>query len=231
MAIQKMIKLIENNPHVYQILKNCPYQILKKWSIYTYKGGDMILRQGDKVDIFYIIVHGDADIYMMSETGKKYSQALYRNGDFIGELEIFDHAPSVCYVEAISEMTLIGLQIDDFYLWLELDSYMSQYFNRMLAKYYSNLSKKAGMDRLYSLKYRLCYYLIDHLIPFNQEQKTFIVKVNKGQISDQLAVTPRSINRILQEWKERHIVEIESDSIIVKNLNLLIKEKECSMLE
>lgn len=228
---QKIIQLIETNPHVYQILKNCPYQILKKWSISTYKSGELILRQGETVNTFYIIVEGEADIYMMSEGGKKYSQAVYQNGDFIGELEIFDHSASVCFVEAISDMTLIGLQVDDFHKWLQLDSYMSQFFNRALAKYYYNLSKKAGMDRLYSLKYRLSEYLIQYLPPLIDDRKSINVKVNKGQISDQLAVTSRSINRILQEWKEKNIIEIENDSIIIKNLSLLLKERENSMQE
>lgn len=231
MSIQNIVQIIENHSHVYEILKNCPYQILKKCFICTFQNGEMILSQDEKVDYLYIIVQGTANIYMMSENGKRYSQAVYRDGDFIGELEIFDHAPSVCYVEAMSDITLIGLYKDDFLEWLQLDSYMSHYFNRTLSKYLYNLSKKAGMDSLYSLKYRLCNYLLEHMKQHNKNQNEFIVKVNKMQISDQLAVTSRSINRILQEWKEQNLINIGSDSILIKNLHLLLEEKDKSMLE
>ncbi|PKR86327.1 Crp/Fnr family transcriptional regulator [Heyndrickxia camelliae] len=231
MSIQKIIDIIENNSHVYEILKNCPYQILKKWSIFNYHSGEMILRQGERFDYFFIIVQGTVNIYMMSENGKKYSQAVYKDGDFIGELEIFDHAPSACYVEAINNLKLIGLHMNEFCEWLRVDSHMSHYFNRTLAKYLYNLSKKAGMDSLYSLKYRLCNYFLDHMKALNEESNEFIVKVDKTQISDQLAVTSRSINRILQEWKEKGLIKIRHDSISITNLNFLIDEKNKSMLE
>ncbi len=229
MNIEKVIQLIEENSHVYAILKNCPYRILKKWSIQDYQQGDIVLRQGETVDSFCIIVKGKANIYMMSESGKKYSQVIYQNGDFIGELEIFDHLPSACFVEALSDLTLIRIQADDFMDWIAVDTHMSQYFNRNLAKYLYNLSKKAGMDSLYSLRHRLCNYLINHMNPYQEGQ--FIVRMSRSQISDHLAVTSRSVNRVLYNWKEQGIVGIESDSIIILDIDQLNEEKENSLLE
>lgn len=228
MNIGEIVETIEENNHIYSILKDCPYRILKKWSVKSYRKGELIIRQGEIFKYFYIIVQGQADIYMMSESGKKYTQVIYQDGDFIGEIEIFDWSPSLCSVEALTELTVIRILVDDFLDWLKNDIHMSNYFNRNLTRYLYNLSKKAGMDNLYTLKYRLSHVLLNNMTSY-QDNGSFLVNMNKNQICNHLAVTTRSINRILQEWKEGGVVKIESDSIIILNKEQLLQEKELSL--
>lgn len=105
--MQKIINLIEANHHLHEMLKNCPYRILEKMSIYNFQEGEVLIYQGDIIKRFYMIVEGSANIYVMSENGRRYSQAIYKKGDFIGEIEIFDGLPSVSNVEALSNLVLI----------------------------------------------------------------------------------------------------------------------------
>jgi hypothetical protein len=121
MDIRELINVIEGNPQIYEMLKYCPYSILKQWNMKNYAKGTIIFRQGEVYDRFCIAVSGYTDIYVMAESGKKYSQAIYTTGNFIGELEIFEKKPFSCFVEAISDVKLLEIEREYFLQWIDLD--------------------------------------------------------------------------------------------------------------
>lgn len=229
MDINKLEDIIESNHDIHKMLKYCPYEILKRWEFMEYLAGNIICRQGEKYDNFYIIVQGFADIYFMSENGKKYSQAIYKTGDYIGELEIFDQKPYSCYVEALTDLRLIKISRDIFMEWLELDRNISTYIIESLCNQFYKLSKKAGEDTLYSLKNRLCNYLLS----YNKQKGTAGIKIvlDREKLSDRFAVTPRSINRILQYLRKKDIIEIVADALVVKDVEQLVREGKNSRNE
>jgi len=226
--MDKVISLIEKHPHLYEILQECPYWVLKTMSIHHFRKGEIVYRQGDYINRLYIIVQGTANIYVMSENGRKYSQAIYQKGDFIGEIEIFEREPSVSSVEALSDLILIGVDAEDFYEWISIDRHMSNHFNRSLSRYLYNLATKSGIDSLYPLKFRLCNYLIEKS---KHQNGQYVVEINKKKMSEQLAVTLRSVNRVLKDLVEKNAIAIKRDTIIILDLDILMKEKEKSMHE
>lgn len=220
MDIHKIIEIIESNTELHEMLKYCPYEILKKWSLREYKKGKFILNQGQVYDSFYIIVEGSVDIYVMSETGKKYSLTIYKKGNYIGEHEIFDQVPFSCFAEGNSDVKILEIKREYFLKWLELDRNISAYITKTLCRQFYSLSNKAGKDTLYTLKQRICQYLIDNL-KYKDNKGILKLNIEKEKLSEQMAVTQRSVNRVLKNLKEKGIIEIDSSFIIVKDLNVL----------
>ncbi len=220
MKVYKVIDIIEKEPEVYAILKYCPYEILKQFTVKEYKKGTFILNQEEVYDTFYIIVEGIVDIYVMSEAGKKYSLARYKKGNYVGEHEIFERKPFSCYVEGLSDIKLLELDRSSFLKWFSLDRNLNEYITKTLCSQFYMLSKKAGKDTLYTLKQKICQYLIDNL---GDRCNGAVQKINieKEKLSEQLAVTQRSVNRVLKDLKERDIIEIENSFIIIRDLDKL----------
>ena len=133
-CIIELFNILEANPIIYEMIKQCPYEILKNISVKEYKEEEFVLEQGDKQESFYIIVEGIFDIYTVSESGKKYLIQTYTNGDYIGELEIFDNKPYVSSVKARSSSKLIEIKRNDFLKWIDIDKNFSQYLMRTLCK-------------------------------------------------------------------------------------------------
>lgn len=231
MDIKQLEHIIENNPDIYKMLKYCPYSILKHWRFTAYSPGDVIYRQGERYNHFNIIVHGYADIYFMSENGKKYSQAIYKTGDYIGELEIFDHKPYSCYVEALTELQLIRIERDIFIEWLQLDRNICTYIIESLCNQFYKLSKKAGEDTLYSLKNRLCNYLLSFDDKVHKGITGIKIVIDREKLSGKFAVTPRSINRILFYLKQKGIIDIGPGFIVIKDWEELAREEKSSRNE
>ena len=219
-------EMIEKNPFLYEMMSNCPYEILKHWELKSYSIGDIICHQGYYDGYFSIIIMGHVNIYYLAENSKKYCQAIYSKGNYLGELEVFDEKPYSCFAEALTETTTIRLRREYFIKWLQGDDNLCMYLLRTLCELFYSLSQKAGEDALYPLKTRLCRYLITQVQRTGNGKSSLAIK--KDQISENLAVTSRSINRVLRELGEKGIIEIKPGTVVINNIKQLIDEEESS---
>jgi len=226
-----IIEIIESNKGIKKILRDCPYEILKKWEFKEYSKGQLICHQDMQYEYFYIIVKGYANISLTAENGKKYSQAIYKNGDYFGELEIFDNKPYICSIEALTDIQVIRIGRENFLKWIDKDRSFSLHIMKTLCDSFYKLSKLAGENTLYSLKYRLCNYLLYRLDSGVKSSSGIEINVNKEQLSEQFAVTSRSINRILQQLKENGIIDVSNNSINIIDIKRLREEEILSRKE
>jgi CRP-like cAMP-binding protein len=231
MELDLLKKIIDANPELYSIFRGCPYEILSHWEINEYRVGTVICRQGDVIDWLSIIIEGYADAYFMAENGSKYSQAMIKKGQFIGEFEIFDRRPVICSVEALTDLKLLHIKREFFIKWLELDNNICFYLVKYANHQFYLFSEKAGADTLYSLRARLCNYLLACSGQAPKEGYSIKLQLNKEKLSEQLAVTKRSVNRILQSLKNKNIIEIETDVILIKDCKKLAQEGKISRYE
>lgn len=227
-SVYNIIDIIEKDKVIYDLLKACPFEILKCWSIVTHKKDETILFQGRQCDDFLIIVNGLVDINITTENGKKYSQAIYVKGNYLGELEIFDGLNNCCNAEAITDVVLLKINRDDFLKWMEMDRNISWKLTKSLSLSFYKLSLKAGSDKLYSLKYRLCDFLLHCMEESYFVDNKMKLTIKNTNISGYLGVTDRSINRVVKELKEKGIVEVINGYIMIKNKKALLYELEDS---
>lgn len=204
------------------MMKQCPYEILKNISIKEYKKGEFLLEQGNKQESFYIIVEGIFDIYTVSESGKKYLIQTCTKGDYIGELEIFENKPYVSNVKARDNSKLIEIKRNYFLKWIGIDRNFSQYLMRTLCKSTYALCENTSNNTLYTLKQRMCEYLIDSI---NKSHESYI-KIKTDKLGDKMGVTQRSINRVLKQLKEKGVIDIKNSNVIVKDYDLLINQRD-----
>ena len=221
--MQRLISYMENNEHLYEMLKRCPYEILRQWKVQHFTSKSLIYAQGEIYDSFSIIVEGIADIYVLGDNGKKYMQSTYGVGDMIGEIEIFNQTPFMSNVESVSDVTLITLNRKFFLSWLQIDSNFNALFVRKIANNAHRVIKKDEDSKLYSLHQRVCKYLLQHMCPSNTDGS--IIQINKPELSLKLGVTKRSINRILFDLKERGIIEMKNSRIVVLDCEALQHEE------
>lgn len=216
----EILELLERDKKIYEILKNCPYQILKNMNLRKYKAGEFVLNQGEIYDRIFLIVDGAADIFVESEQGKKYYLAVYEKGSFIGELELFNRKPYMSYVESRNAITTLEISRDKFLKWLEWDREFNFYFMSFLSAECYDSMQKMGKNTLYTLKQRICQYLIE-----NTDEKGNLRKpMSAEMLSDRMGVTSRSVHRILKELKDKGILEVSKSNVIIMNFEQLQSE-------
>jgi CRP-like cAMP-binding protein len=226
MELNLLQKIIDANPELYPLFRGCPYEILGHWQINEYRAGTVICYQGEIIERMYIIINGYADIYYLAENGKKYSLITLKNGDVIGEIEILDKRPYSANMEAYSDLKTIEITRDYFLKWMEMDRNINLNITRILSSRFYHLVLKAGNDTLYTLKNRLCAYLISRGKQMSKEAENAEIKLEKEKLSEEFAVTLRSINRILHGLQNKNIVELKGDTILIKDFEKLAEEEE-----
>ena len=202
---------VVRDPVLYELLKNCPLEIMQRWIFEEVPRGAMLCRQGDKCQRFSLIVAGEVDVFFEAEDGRRYRQARYYKGDMLGELEIFESRHYICSVSAVTNTQILSLSQTHFCRWLELDNYFNQRMLRFFSQQYYQLSRKASSDNLYSLHQRVCQAL---WLQF-QQQKTTEIFIDKQNISQEFAATTRSVNRILHDLKSLRIIDTEGERVVL----------------
>ncbi|MGM7637199.1 Crp/Fnr family transcriptional regulator [Bacillus sp. Hm123] len=217
MKIQLISNYVESNKKIYEMLKYCPYEILKSWCVEHFESGSKIFHQGEVYNTFSIIVEGLANIYVVAENGKKYVQTTYQTGDMIGELEIFHQQAFMSNVEAVTDVTIISLKRDDFLEWLKLDQNFNHYFIQKTVELSYTITKKDENHKLYSLQDLICKNLIEQIPKGRRGPEGIAVTIDKHELSEKLAVTQRSINRVLSSLKEKKIIDIQNHVVIIRD--------------
>lgn len=216
----KLMELLEKDKVIFQLLRQCPYEILRNFQVREYKDSRFVLNQGEIYNTFYIVVSGYADIYVESEYGKKYLLCTYAKGDYIGELELFQQAGYISRVEARGDVTLLELDRSFFVKWIRMDNNFNEYMIRTLCSNSYRMCMEMGHNTLYTLKQRICQYLVSNA---GSDGKPRFV-VSSEILSQKMAVTQRSVNRILKQLKEQEIIELNKGNITIKDYEALQKE-------
>lgn len=221
-SVTQICDVIENDPQIYEMMKSCPYEVLRKMKLREFEAKEFIRYQDEFYSTMYIVIDGELDIYVDSENGKKYYLNTYRKGCYIGELEMFGNRPYVSRVEARTSVRLVELEREDFIRWVQIDRNMNDYFIRTLCESSYFLCQNMGNNSLHSLTQRLCQVLVNNAV-LHQEDCTW-VHISSEELAEQMAVTQRSVNRILKKLKDLGLIEISKKKIILKNIDGLIDQ-------
>mgnify|MGYP004475308393 FL=1 len=208
--LEKLVELLEKDREIFQMLRQCPYEILRRFEVKDYEADQFVLNQGEIHNRFYIIASGYGDIYVESAHGKRYLLCTYMKGDYIGELEIFKQTGYISRIQSRGKVRILELDRTFFLQWIRTDKNFNEYMIRTLCDNSYRMCLNMGENTLYTLKQRICQYLLR-----NMEMDAKFVMISSEVLSQQMAVTTRSVNRVLKQLREQGFIELEKGKISI----------------
>jgi len=79
----------------------------------TYSDGEVITRQGDIGDCMYVIQKGEVQV-LMEKDGVETPLRVANEGEFLGEMAIFDHEKRSATLRALGEARLLTIDKKNF---------------------------------------------------------------------------------------------------------------------
>jgi CRP-like cAMP-binding protein len=79
----------------------------------VYEDGEIIIRQGDVGDCMYVIQEGQAEV-MVEKDGEEVRLAVQGEGDFFGEMAIFEREVRMATVRAIGQTRVLTVDKKSF---------------------------------------------------------------------------------------------------------------------
>ena len=100
--------------------------------VVTYRAGQVLFRRGDHGDAAYVIIQGDAEVSIPTDTGEV-PVAHLRDGDFLGEIAILCDTPRTATVTASTDLKTLRIRKERFFELLRQFPEMAIELTRLLA--------------------------------------------------------------------------------------------------
>ena len=179
-----------------------------KFNYKKYHKGDVIFRQDESVENFYVLLKGQVTI-----SGKK--NILY----IVGENHIFGEEQSYQYgAWAISEVELIEMPKTFFYSFCsnacEHHKQLIQNILEMLSMKEWLAVKKINIVSAVSLKERISIWMLEEA----DDQGVVQVEMNREELADYLGVARPSLSRTLMQMQSEGTIEVEKKQIRILDI-------------
>jgi len=86
--------------------------------VMKFKAGQVIIREGELGDLFYVITEGRVDVIIRDADGSDVVLHEAGPGDFFGELSMLTNEPRSARIRALDDVTTLVLGRDDFFNFL-----------------------------------------------------------------------------------------------------------------
>jgi len=83
-----------------------------------FKAGQLIIKEGDTGDLFYVVTKGAVEVFVHNEDGEDISLQIIEPGGFFGELSMLTNEPRSARVRAIKNSVALALDREEFFGFL-----------------------------------------------------------------------------------------------------------------
>ncbi|MEA1849324.1 Crp/Fnr family transcriptional regulator [Chryseobacterium sp. MHB01] len=161
--------------------------------IKSYAKGERLLTQNETSTKIMLIRSGITKCYFIEENDKEYIVEFLGKGEIIGEIEVIKNVPCLCYIEAITEVTVYAMSIPYFKDLLKNDLGLNNFLLDVFAERIVNTSSRASYQQLHTTEHTLNQFL---------ELKSKEMEISKEDMAAYLGISVRSLNRSLKELKD-----------------------------
>ena len=111
----------------------------QSFGVESFAAGDIIFRQGDPPDKFYIITNGRVNIIYRSSSGRDVLINKLRAGDYFGEIGMARNTLRAATVQAETAVSVMAMDYQTFHSWLEQSSLNRDEIDELIEKRTSNI--------------------------------------------------------------------------------------------
>lgn len=205
--------------------KGLPGQLLEEIAdigvVKHYEKGEEIFGEGERAYGFFYVIEGLVKIYKLSSKGKEQIIHLFGRGEIFAEVVLAGQELYPAYAQAVAPtdllffekkrlLTLLQRRHD---LCLNLIVLFAQRL-RMLVRQIENLTLRDAGERLLLYLWDLSQSGAKTILP---------LEITKSQLALLLGITPETLSRLFQKFKNEGILELKGKEIFLRSPEALKK--------
>ena len=178
--------------------------------------GELVFRQGEPCDAFYMVVTGQIKLFITSPAGQEKVIELISPGNSFAEALMFLEKPFIVSAQALADSLLIRVGREAVIQEIERDP---KFCTRMLAGMARRLHGLVTDVEGYSLHsgmQRLIGYLLRDIEDDKLNTKSVVtvsLPVSKATLASRLSLTPEYFSRVLHELEAEGLIEIDKRDV------------------
>jgi len=186
--------------------------------------GEMVFRAGDPCDAFFIVIVGQAKLFMLAPNGQEKVIELCGPGHSFAEAMVFLNMPYVVNVQCLADSLLLAVGKDTVFQELEREPQFARRLLAGLSKRLHGLVQDVESYALRSGMQRLIGFLLRDTEQDNAQgvgQAVVELPVSKATVASRLSLTPEYFSRVLHELEAEGLIQIDKREIRILDIQRL----------
>jgi CRP-like cAMP-binding protein len=131
------------------------------WAVrFVYQPGEVLFREGDKLDYIYFVISGKAKVLLSLSDGKRLLLTYFISKGSIGDLELMDgNLTAFATMEVVTQFTCVALPLNIYGKILRENYTFVSYVAKELASRLMMRTVNGAITTLQPLEARLCAYI------------------------------------------------------------------------
>ena len=194
--------------------------------VHHYKKKEVVFMEGDLPSGLVFISSGKVKTFKTNDNGKEFITGLHKEGEFIGYLDLIEESDYKETAEALEDSVICFVPKNDFFALLYTNRDVAAKFIKMLS---NNLLESE--ERLINLAYnsvrkRVADALVNLQKKYQKEDdKVHTFSISREDLASMVGTATESVIRTLSDFKDEKLIDIKDKSIIILNLEKLLKMK------
>jgi CRP-like cAMP-binding protein len=200
-----------------------------------YAKGQIVFAQGDLGHTLSIILNGKVRVFRLTPSGLETTLTILGKGDLIGEFAVIDQKPRSASACAIGKCALLQMSAESFLRHVRERPALASGLMHVLVTKIRWTAAYAETIARYDAAGRLLHTLLLFNERFGEEQQPgqrylLDLGLNQTDLASLVGVRREWVNRILQYWSKKKLIEYEGGKLIIVDL-ARVKQERDSRLE
>lgn len=189
----------------------------------------MIFHEGDRADGFYMVEKGKIKVFKLSFEGKEQILHIYGPGHTFGEVPVFEGKNFPASSMALEKSAIIFLPRNRFVDLITQTPGLGMNLLADLSKRLREFTVQIENLSLKEVPARLAAYILT-LSKEQKNEKQVTLPISKAQLSNLIGTTPETVSRILKKMMDAFLIDVQTKTIFIKDLEGLLDLTESGSL-
>jgi CRP-like cAMP-binding protein len=192
--------------------------LLASTRVVRLRRGDVLFRQGDAGQTFFIIAAGKMKLGYRSADGRESLIAVLGPGEMIGELTLFDPGPRTATAVAVSDAELSALSHSQLTAWIEAHPQVATHLLTALAHRLRRTNEVVGDLVFCDVPGRVARMILDLSRRFGQQQDRGVYvrhDLTQEELAQLVGASRETVNKALSGFSQRGWIRVEGRALTV----------------
>ncbi|GAA5186580.1 cAMP-activated global transcriptional regulator CRP [Ferrimonas gelatinilytica] len=186
--------------------------------IHKYPAKSTLIHAGEESDTLYYIVKGSVAVLIKDEEGKEMILSYLNQGDFIGELGLFEDQPErTAWVRAKSPCEIAEISYKKFRQLIQVNPDILMKLSAQMAHRLQDTSQKVGDLAFLDVAGRIAQTLLN--LARQPDAMThpdgMQIKITRQEIGQIVGCSRETVGRILKMLEEQNLIQAHGKTIVV----------------
>ncbi len=193
---------------------------LSQCHIHKYNAKTTIIHEGEKAETLYYIAKGSVSVMIKDKDGKEMILSYLNQGDFIGEVGLFDKSETptrTAWVKTKTACEIAEVSYSKFRQLVQVNPEILMRLAAQLSHRLSATSKKVGSLAFLDVSGRIAKTLLNlaHQPEAMTHPDGMQIKITRQEIGQIVGCSRETVGRILKMMEEEHMITAHGKTIVV----------------